>query len=308
MDLNLLKSLRALLEERSVSRAAERLGVSQPAASAALAKLRRHFNDELLIRAGNGHRLTPLAAQLKERVVAAVTTADRVFSLQPDFAPASSHREFTLTLSDYSTRILGQALSQLLTERAPYTRLHLRQLTAEVVDHAPESLRDTDALLLPHGFLSDLPYQDLLQDDWTCLIARGNTEVGGTLTTEHLARLPWVFTYHQPTAFTTAVRELRIHGIEPHVQIVTENYSTLPPLVAGTERVALIQRRLALQLADPGSFRVLPSPVPLAPLALAAWWHPANTADAGHQWLRRLLLDAARAVDAQDHDAIRPVP
>jgi DNA-binding transcriptional LysR family regulator len=298
MDLNLLRPLRALLEERSVSRAAERLGVSQPAVSAALAKLRRHFNDELLTRVGNGYRLTPLAARLKERTVTAIATADRVFSLQPDFEPDSSYREFTLVLSDYSIRVLGQALSQLLTEHAPHARLHLRQLTADTVDHAPESLRDTDALLLPHGFLSDLPYDDLLQDDWICLIARGNPLVGDVLTTDHLARLPWVFTYHRPTAFTTAVRELRMHGVEPRVQIVTENYSTLPSLIAGTDRVTLIQRRLAHQLADPEAFRVLPSPITLAPLTLAAWWHPANTADTGHQWLRRLLVEAARTTDS----------
>jgi DNA-binding transcriptional LysR family regulator len=298
IDLNLLKPLQALLEERSVTRAAERLSISQPAASAALARLRRHFNDELLTRVGNTHRLTPLAAQLNERIAGTVSQAERIFTLQQDFGPATSHREFVVVLSDYTVTVLGEALSHLLDQQAPNVRLHLRQVTAETVDTAPESLRHIDAFILPHGFLHDLPYHDLLQDEWMCLVSTGNTVVGDRVTSEHLAELAWVLTYHRPTAYTTAVRELRTHGIEPRVAMVTESYSTLPALLAGTDRIALVQRGLADRLTATAPVRALPCPVPLAPLLLALWWHPTNTADAGHQWLRGLLIDAAERVPA----------
>src|ERR687889_2784739 len=100
LDLNLLVSLDALLQERSVTRAAARMGLSRPALSASLARLRRHFGDELLTRAGNEYRLTPLAAQLKERVRIALTGVERVFTAQDEFDPGSSTREFTLLVSD----------------------------------------------------------------------------------------------------------------------------------------------------------------------------------------------------------------
>ncbi|MFJ6852471.1 LysR family transcriptional regulator [Streptomyces sp. NPDC091271] len=293
VDYNLLRALQALLEERSVTRAAERLRVSQPAASAALAKLRRHFADDLLVRSGNGYERTPLAARLLERAARAVGSADHVFSLQPDFDAATSERAFTLMLSDYSIAVLGGPLSHLLAAQAPRVRLHLRQVTAEAVDSASEALGRIDAFLLPHGFLTSLPYEDLLQDEWACLVSTDNQVVGDELTRHDLGALPWVSVFHRPTAFTTAIRELRMHGIEPDVQLVTESYSTLPALIAGTNRITLIQRRLTAGLDLAENFRVLPCPVPLASLNLAMWWHPTHTADAGHQWLRALVGAAA---------------
>lgn len=297
IDLNLLIALQALLEERSVTRAAQRLSLSQPAASAALAKLRRHFNDELLTRVGTGYRLTPLAMQLVERAGGAVSSASRVFSLQPDFDPASADREFVVVLSDYTLAVLGGAISRLLDARAPGVRLHLRHATTETVDAAPEALREIDAFVLPHGTLSDLPFLDLIEDEWVCLIAADHPgHPLERLTMAYLAELPWVLTYHRQTAFTTAARQLRMHGIEPDVRLVTESYTTLPAVIAGTRRVALVQRRLAATLTAAGQVRVLPCPFPAAPLKLALWWHPINTGDPGHRWLRGLLADAAAAV------------
>ncbi|MYQ30435.1 LysR family transcriptional regulator [Streptomyces sp. SID4956] len=294
IDYNLLKALHALLEERSVTRAAERLGVTQPAVSASLARLRRHYNDELLVRVGNRHRLTPLALQLAERVTSAIALTDRAFSLQPDFSPATSRREFTLALSDYAIKVVGGPLSRLLAEEAPHVRIHLRHVTAEAVDAAPESLRGIDAFVLPHGFLTDVPHKELLCDEWVCLLDAHNSTVGAELTARHLGELPWILVFHRPTAFTTAARELRMHGIEPDVRLVTEHYDVLPTLIEGTDRITLIQRRLAEKATASGRLRWMPAPVPLAPLRLALWWHPANTADAGHQWLRDLLTEAAR--------------
>lgn len=100
LDLNLLTSLDALLRERSVTRAAQRMNLSQPALSAALAKLRRHFGDELLTRSGNSYILTPLAVQLVDRCALALADIERVFSATADFDPAACEREFTMLTSD----------------------------------------------------------------------------------------------------------------------------------------------------------------------------------------------------------------
>ena len=108
LDLNLLVSLDALLQERSVTRAAARMGLSQPALSASLARLRRHFGDELLSRAGNEYRLTPLAVQLRDLARLALTGVERVFTAQTEFDPASSTREFSLLVSDYVVAVLGR--------------------------------------------------------------------------------------------------------------------------------------------------------------------------------------------------------
>src|SRR5215218_3914438 len=136
LDLNLLVSLDALMQERSVTRAAARMGLSQPALSASLARLRRHFGDELLTRVGNEYRLTPLAVQLRELARLALSGVERVFTAQTEFDPASSRREFSLQVSDYVVAILGDTLAELLAEEAPNARLRFLANTPAAVDRA----------------------------------------------------------------------------------------------------------------------------------------------------------------------------
>src|SRR3954471_5661604 len=136
LDLNLLVSLDALLDQRSVTRAAQQLGLSQPALSASLGRLRRHFGDELLSRTGNEYRLTPLAAQLKPRVRLALEGVERVFTAQPEFHPGESTREFSVLLSDYACAVLGDSLAALMADEAPQARLRLEHNTPEAVDRA----------------------------------------------------------------------------------------------------------------------------------------------------------------------------
>ena len=173
LDLNLLVSLDALLQERSVTRAAARMGLSQPALSASLARLRRHFGDELLTRVGNEYRLTPLAVQLRELARLALTGVERVFDAQPEFDPASSTREFSLLVSDYGVAVLGDTIAELLAEEAPHARLRLTANTPAAVDRAEQILLSTDLLVLPHGFVTDLSHRDLYRDEWVCIVSAG---------------------------------------------------------------------------------------------------------------------------------------
>src|SRR3978361_971833 len=123
LDLNLLVSLDALLDQRSVTRAPQQLGLSQPALSASLARLRRHFGDELLARSGNEYRLTPLAAQLKSRVRLGLAGLEGVFAAQPDFDPLESTREFSIQLSDYAAAVIGSAIAAARAAARPTRRL-----------------------------------------------------------------------------------------------------------------------------------------------------------------------------------------
>jgi DNA-binding transcriptional LysR family regulator len=301
LDLNLLVALDALLQERSVTRAAAVMGVSQPALSSSLGKLRRHFGDELLTRVGNSYQLTPLGIQLSEQTAGVLAGVVRVFSSQPDFDPTRSEREFVVECSDYVAAVLGPTLMELLTERAPRVRLNLHHVTVESVDAAAEALRTTtDAFVFPHGFFPDnLPYINLFTDSWACLVSDDNTKVGDTFTMDHLRELPMVMTYLRPTAFTTVIRQLHTMGIHPPGQMVVEDFTVLPFLVAGSNRVALIQRRLAHVLASAAGVRVLPCPFDPLPLVEAVWWHPLYERDVGHRWLRELLVDAGRQLESQ---------
>ena len=307
LDLNLLVSLDALLQQRSVTRAAAQMGLSQPALSASLARLRRHFGDELLTRVGNEYRLTPLAVQLRELARLALGGVERVFTAQPAFDPASSTREFSLLVSDYGIVVLGDAVADLLAEEAPGARLRLVMNTPESVDSAAQVLLSTDLLVLPHGFVSDLSHRDLYRDEWVCVVSSDNALVEDAVTVEHLESLPWVLSYNGPTASTPAVRRMRMLGIEPHVAVVTENFLTVPPLIAGSRRIAVLQRRLVDLLPLNSGIRALPCPFEAGPLVEAIWWHPAFDDDPEHRYLRDLVVRAAeQAVGTGSRTGIDP--
>ncbi len=300
LDLNLLVALDALLQQRSVTRAAAQMGLSQPALSASLARLRRHFGDELLTRVGNDYRLTPLAVQLRELVRLALAGVEKVFSAQLAFHPASSTREFSLLISDYGIAVLGETVATLLAEEAPHARLRLIMNIPDHVDGAQQVLLSNDLLLLPHGFVSDLSHRDLYRDEWVCVVSRHNTEVRDEVTVDHLQDLPWVLTYHGPTASTPAVRRMRMLGIEPRVAVVTENFLTVPALVAGSRRIAVLQRRLVDRLPFDVGIRALACPFDAGPLVEAIWWHPAFDDDPEHRWFRDLVARAAKQAVGED--------
>ncbi len=294
LDLNLLIALSALLEQRSVTRAAEQLNLSQPALSASLGRLRRHFDDQLLTRRGNEYGLTPMAAQLRDRTRVALSSVERVFSTELEFDPKTSTREYSLVLSDYAAAVFGPDLVRLLLARSPKARLRLLSSTPSIIDRAHEELLATDLIVLPHGFLTDLPHKDLYEDSWRFIVSADNTSVGDQLTLEQLETLPWLSTYFGPTASTPAIRQLQLLGISPRVEVVTENFLTLPRLLAGTQLIAVLQSQLADALTPDMGVRTVHSPLELAPLVEAMWWHPAFNDDPEHRYIRALALKATQ--------------
>ncbi|POX42849.1 LysR family transcriptional regulator [Streptomyces sp. Ru73] len=284
LDLNLVVALRALLEERNVTHAGQRVGLSQPAMSAALARLRRHFDDDLLARVGGHYELTALGQVLLDRTSTAYDVLERLFSSQADFDPAKAEREFRLLASDYAVAVFGTELARVVHEEAPGIRLRFTQAPPTVVDDTATLLSATDGLLMPHGVISDFPATDLYDDRWVFLVAQDHPGVEDRLTRQDLARLPWV-TY-QRTYDAPAVRQLAMLGIEPRVEVSVDSFQLLPLMIAGTRRLALIQARLARLLTPIAAVRVVEPPYEAVPLREALWWHPVHTHDAAHIWLR----------------------
>lgn len=293
LDLNLLVTLDAVVQHQSVTRAAEHLGVTQPAVSASLARLRRHFGDEILHRVGNRYQLTPFGLDLRHRTRMALTGIERVFSSRGTFDATDTSREFSVVISDYATAVLGQRLTELITTRAPHARLRLIPTTPDHVARAEQTLTVNDILLVPHGFVTDLPNETIFHDDWVVVTDRGHPSAKG-VTADDLRTQPWALVYHSQTASTPAARQLRMLGIEPRAQVITESFLTVRSLVVGSDRLALVPRRL---LDVPGMQEGLiahPCPVDLGRLAQAMWWHPVYTDEPEHRFLRHLVLRAAR--------------
>lgn len=305
LDLNLVLALDALLEERNVTRAGRRIGLSQPAMSAALARLRRHFGDELLSRTGNAYELTPLGAALRDRTAAACELLERVFASQAEFDPATEEHEFTLLGSDYAVAVFGAELARAVHEEAPGVRLVFGQTPVPVTENTGALLSTVDGLMMPHGVISDFPTVELYRDRWVFVVSEDNPEVGDELTLDDLARLPWVI--YQRTHDAPAARQLAMLGIEPRVQVSTGSFQLLPALVAGTRRIALIQELLVGRIGDSAAgVRIMECPYEAVPVQEALWWHPVHTHDAAHIWLRETAARVGARI-MERGDGIQPV-
>ena len=296
VDLNLLVALDALLRVRSVTRAAAALGLTQPALSAALGRLRRYFGDELLTRVGNSYELTPLATALREHVTAAMQANSRVFGVQDAFDPNESHREFTVYLSDYSTAVLAAPLCRLTRDHAPGVRIRIRQQHHRLLNDASEILRESDGIVMPHGFLSDANHLDLFRDSFVGLVSADNDAVGDAVSLSELGRIPQVVVYQTQGVSPAPVLQLRMVGVEPWVDITTESFLVVPFLVAGTDRIGFVPSLLAERLAGLREFRRVELPIMTMEIVEALWWSPVHDADAGHSWFRGILREAAASV------------
>lgn len=293
LDLNLLVSLLALLEERNVTRAGARLHVTQPAMSAALARLRRHFDDELLSRCDQIYVLTPLAQSLLPVLRDNLAMTERIVSMRWEFDPATSSRHFTIMLSDYAQMVLATPLAAAFSPRAPSCVLDLRPLPDTALADTDAVLRRVDAVILPHGFREGYPHLDLFSDSWCVLVANDNNAFGSRISTHDLLKFPHAAIGNAGDV-TLAAKLLAIDNVEPWVQVRTPHFLALPFLVQETDRIALVPRRLAQNLCTDARVRIVDIDPALPGLTEAAWWHDVHQADSGHRWLREVMSEAAQ--------------
>lgn len=299
IDWNLVRALDALLRERSVSGAANRLGISQPGASSALARLRRHFGDELLVRRGNTYSLTPLAERLAPRVEEAVKAMRTTLASSGSFDPATSTREFTVAATEYGQSVVGPALTAEVWRLAPQVRLTFRAPFDRYVG-AEDVLDRTDGWLVPKEAAPGYPSTRAVVDQWRCVVAKDHPTVTGDLTLRDAGELPWVTPTVAGKQLVLQLDGLRAHGIEPNIHVTTESFASVPFLVAGTIRIGLVQGHLATRLAPAAGVRVLPCPWVVPPIMLTLAWHRKWEGDPAHAWFRAVVDSCLGAIGVDD--------
>jgi DNA-binding transcriptional LysR family regulator len=294
IDLNLLLALGALLEDRNLTRAGERIGMSQPAMSAALARLRRHFGDDLLEREGRGYKRTVLGEQLLPAVRESLRQLEATMQRSPRFDPAESDREFSIAASDYAVTILADPLLRLVKQAAPRVRLNLRPLPA-ALPHAAHVLSTDDLLIGPVGY--DFPGRrvELFRDRFVCVVdpAVSGLASGTALSLDDLARMPHAAPTFAPGSRTPVDRVLDTLGITPRVRVTVFGWLSVPFVLVGTEMVAIMPERMARLAIRSAPLAVLEPPFGLVELVEAAYWHPSRTDDPAVRWLLRAMKEAA---------------
>jgi DNA-binding transcriptional LysR family regulator len=293
-DLNLLLPLKVLLEEGNVTRAGQRLELSQPAMSAALARLRRRFDDELLVRAGRDYELTPFARDLLPEVQHAVRLMGAALQLEDEFDPSTSQRTFRLTMSDYAIAVVHEPLVRMVEAEAPGVSLRIGHLGPESRS-SDRVLLDNDALIAPLGFGFPGISRPLWRDRMVVMADRHNPRLAdGRLTMSDLADLPHAVGSFGPGVLTPVDRVFGEHDIQRHVALQVFGFLPLPFVIEGTDMVAVVPEMLARMHLRPGGAVVLVEP-PFGEVLLPEgyWFAQDRLSDPAHRWLFS-RLDAVR--------------
>jgi len=297
IDLNLLIALGALLEERNLTRAGEKTNMSQPAMSGALARLRRHFDDELLVRNGRQYQLTPLARRLLPDVRDALRQVERTLEARPEFDPATSTRTFSLVMSDYAVTVLVDPLLRRVHEEAPQVGLTVHPLPPDLAE-SDRGMLQHDLVVGPIGFTFPGEAEEIFRDRYVCLVDPGNTRLAdGALSMAAFIELPQaVATFGQREILNQAEIALAALGVPRHIQVTTEGWLPLPFVVAGTDLVAVVPERLAGRVASTAGVMVCEPPFGTIELIEAVWWHPTRSGDQAVRWLRSITAEVAAAL------------
>jgi DNA-binding transcriptional LysR family regulator len=298
MDLNLLIALGALLEERNLTHAGAKISMSQPAMSGARGRLRKHFDDELLVRVGRDYELTPLAVRMLPLVQEALRQVERTLEASPHFDAETSRRRFSVSMSDYAITVLVDPLLARVAEIAPGVTIDLSPIPGDM-DESDRGLLMHDLLIAPRGYGFPGRSEVLFRDRFVCLVDPRNPRLrDGALTLDDLAALPHAKPEFGGGHTTPAERLLDELGVEREVRITAAGWLTLPFLVAGTDLVAIVPERLARRVAETAHALVVEPPFDRVDLVEAAWWHPSRSADPSLRWLRAVLRAVAEAMAA----------
>ncbi|MGY3610684.1 MULTISPECIES: transcriptional regulator NodD1 [unclassified Bradyrhizobium] len=293
LDLNLLVALDALMTERNLTAAARSINLSQPAMSAAVARLRAYFRDELFTMRGRELVPTPRAERLAVPIREALVHIQLSIISRDTFNPAKSDRRFRILLSDFMTIVFFRKIVDRVAREAPAVRFEFLPF----VDEPDELLRrgEVDFLVLPELFMSSAhPKATLFEETLVCVGCRTNKQLSRQLTFEKYLSMG-----HVAAKFGRALRPnieewfLLEHGLKRRIEVVVQGFTMIPPMLSGTDRIATMPSRLAQHFAKTMSLRIVEPPLPLPAFTEAIQWPAIHNTDPASIWMRRTLLQEA---------------
>ncbi len=293
LDLNLLVVLDALLTEKNVTHAGQRIHMSQSATSGALARLRVFFHDELLILTGRSMRLTPLAQSLVKPIRDIMLQIQATVAATAEFDPATAVRKFTIMGSDYVMTVLMPDVLQRLENEAPGITFELRQTANTHQDLLNRG--EIDFVLMPDIFTTDdHPKEILFEDTHTCVVWNQNSLVGENISFEQylsMGHVSMVFDHGRNPSFEEWF--LKNFGYARRIEIIVPAFTLIPAMIVGTNRIATLHTRLAQLYAKYLPLRLVQFPIEIPKLAEAMQWHKYQDLDPGCIWLRGILKETA---------------
>lgn len=299
IDLNLLVAFDALVVEGNVSRAASRVGISQPAMSRSLQQLRRLFDDTLFRRTPNGMVPTPQAVELARQIQPALEQITSALGQQIAFDPASAKRRFVIGMPDMPAALALPPIVRALTREAPHIDLQIisignqesvaaiehghAELALGVYKHLPRDIRHVNLKSMPAVCVAD-PDNPLLQ--------------GRTLDLPTFLSLPHITVATKEDQGTPVDSMLEMLGLDRRVVVSTPFFVSIPSMILGTSMVAVVIDELLDLMPESQALARYPIPLPVQSVMLRLIWHARSDTDAGHRWCRSLIAQALGGADA----------
>ena len=291
LDLNLLVVFNQLLVERRVSKVADNLGISQPAVSNSLAKLRRLFADELFLRTPKGMEPTPYAEQLAESVSYALAMIHSGINQRTSFDPARAEREFTIGMTDIGEIYFLPPLVERLKKEAPNVRLStVRNTAINLRDELESGKVDMAIGLLPHlkaGFFQ----RRLFSQSYVCLMRGGHHLDKKRISLAEFCGAEHLVVVSAGTGHGKVDELLQRSGVERTIRLTVPHYVSVGHILQRTDLVATVPERLADRLVEPFGLTKVTHPAKLPDVAINVFWHAKYHRSPANQWLRGILFD-----------------
>jgi len=288
IDLNLLRVFDAVLHEKGVTPAAVRLGLTQPAVSNALARLRKLLGDALFVRTPRGVDATPFARELAEPVRQALALLESALAHGPGFDPATTTRAFRFYMSDLGQIEFLPPVVERVQREAPGVRLEVLAMDVEDIAGALAA----GALDLAVGFLPGLGApvrrRALFKDPYLCLM-RADHPVTALTKKRFLDASHALVTYRG--GHRVIEEALERAGIPPRIALRVPHFTVVPIVLERTDLILTLPARVARVFEKRGRLKALPPPVPIPQAEVAVHWHERFEADPGNRWLRDLVVD-----------------
>ncbi len=292
-DLNLLVAFDALWTERHVTRAARRIGLTQPALSHALGRLRAQLEDPLFQRTSRGLVPTGRAQLLAPAITEALALVRRAVETPPRFDPATLTRTFTIGTSDYGELVILPELAARLGREAPGVRLVVRPIIGLGERELLSGAHDL-VLSVPHPEGVGLRNEPLFDDRFASLLRAGHPAARRPLTLERYAALAHVLVSPMGEGDSVVDVALRARKLQRRVVLRIPHFLSAPLVVANSDAIITLPERVALAVARQHRLVVRRPPLPLPGISMSSFWHTRNDGDAAHQWLRELVWAVAR--------------
>lgn len=291
LDLNLLRVFDAIVTEGSVTVAGERIGLSQPAMSNALSRLRQLFGDPLFVRTPRGMRPTPFAQQLARPVRDALRLIQTALQQHAGFEPGTSNNTFRFYMSDIGEMVFLPGLLERIKRDAPAVKIDVVRIPIKDVHTALEAGELDLAVGFLPGLTTGMRQQPLFREHYVCMLRADHPAIGAKMSARQFREAAHVLVSYAGTGHQVIEETFSEEGLTERIAVRVPHFLVVPMILARTDLIVTVPSRVAAVFVQLGNFKVLALPVGMPSFEVRLHWHERFHQDPANRWLREVMAE-----------------